>query len=632
MTPLAADILPPLVLSELAAGAAVDTAKLEKARQKSASLYYTNVYTWIATGLVFLFVLRNLLLVSQRFLTRQRSDAAVGSEKGRTKEAGAVTYGNKPTLLRWSDKVDGLLLSPVNVWGVPADWTYLRLILATFICAINIAFCLVITTQFITPQSAKSSIARAVSRRCGRMAVANYPWLYCFAGRNSILSTLTGVPYQELRFFHILLGGIAFTQSFIHTFTYIGHYVTWQGVDKLKEEYTELYFKMGIVAVVFMAINTVFGLKWLRRRSYEIFLSLHVIGAALILAGSWYHRPVMQPWVYAAAAIWIFERVVRFVWHFAGIANTRLVLRRPVIKAQATVSHGAILLKVPFTGSWSAGQHVYVSFWGLDLLRRPHLYGQSHPFSIANIPSTTASGPHEMQFVLRIHAGVTKELANHISKKCAAKSNGGQEAPAECLVSIEGPHGWAPPAAEYDSVLLVAGGSGITHPLSVLDAVCQLASEGKAVTSSIKLVWALQRFEQTAWIRDTLLRASRLAKQANLSLSIDLYVTRSSSSAPAPICSTPTSTSSSSSSTGDLDEQKDASSGGELVELVEGCKARRFDGRPEIEAEVASVIAESVERTLVVACGPTALANSVRRATSSYGIDKVETQIAMFEC
>jgi hypothetical protein len=34
-------------------------------------------------------------------------------------------------------------------------------------------------------------------------------------------------------------------------------------------------------------------------------LTLHVIGAALILAGTWYHRPITQSWVYAAVGIWV---------------------------------------------------------------------------------------------------------------------------------------------------------------------------------------------------------------------------------------------------------------------------------------------------------------------------------------
>ena len=48
------------------------------------------------------------------------------------------------------------------------------------------------STHLHSEQSAASSIARAFSRRCGRMAVANYPILFCFAGRNSVIARLTG--------------------------------------------------------------------------------------------------------------------------------------------------------------------------------------------------------------------------------------------------------------------------------------------------------------------------------------------------------------------------------------------------------------------------------------------------------
>ncbi|GAA5835676.1 hypothetical protein JCM11251_002994 [Rhodosporidiobolus azoricus] len=601
--------------------------KLEKGRQKLANLKYTNIYSYIGLGLVGFLILRHLLLLTQHYLARRRQRTENVTEKG-TEGAGSIIYGKKPVLLRLSDRLDGSLLKPVDAWGMPGDWTYLRLLLVTLICAINIAFCLVISVQLITPNSPGSSLPRAFSRRCGRMAVANYPWLFMFAGRNNIISTLTGVPYQEVRFYHILLGGIAFIETFIHTFAYIAHFSIYQGMDALAKDYTELYFKMGIVAIVFMFTNCFLGLKWIRRRSYEIFLALHVIGAALILAGSWYHRPIIQNWVYAATAIWVFERLTRLVLHFASLVNSRFIVRRPVVRAQATVSNGAIKLSVPYPhGEWQPGQHAYISFWGLDLLCRPHLYGQSHPFSISNTPSASSLEERELKFVLRIHKGITRELAKMIEKKCAAKGNG--DATADCLVSIEGPHGWAPRAEEFDSVLLIAGGSGITHPSSILADVCRQAAAGTAVTSRIKLCWALQHLDQTAWIDDTLSLAQADAEKANLPLSLSLYITRSASpSTSSSGSSTPTSTDSQS-----LDEKEsDLCGGGEEVDVAPGVKAKRFAGRPDVAQEIERAVADSPGRTLIVACGPAALADEVRRVSSRYAGSSVEVQIAKFEC
>lgn len=132
--------------------------------------------------------------------------------------------------------------------------------------------------------------------------------------------------------------------------------------------------------------------------------------------------------------------------------------------------------------------HSYISFWGSDLLRRPHLYGQSHPFSVANVPdSSAAAGDHHLQFVLRIHNGITRELAGIIARKTAASKS----TSCPITISIEGLHGHGPAADEFDNVLLVAGGSGITHVASILSAVCMKADQGLCGASNVKLVWAV---------------------------------------------------------------------------------------------------------------------------------------------
>jgi hypothetical protein len=114
-----------------------------------------------------------------------------------------------------------------------------------------------------------------------------------------------------------------------------------------------------------------------------MFLLSHIVGAMLILAGSWYRaffshlcnffsssdsfllladRPSMQPYVWAASGVWVFERVCRWGMHVAHIAHARLFVRLPAHKGRLSVIDGAIKLNVPFKGKWEAGQHFYVSF------------------------------------------------------------------------------------------------------------------------------------------------------------------------------------------------------------------------------------------------------------------------------
>ncbi|GAA5965128.1 hypothetical protein JCM8115_006672 [Rhodotorula mucilaginosa] len=604
------------LLAAAAQTAAQKAAKAEKTRQKALNLLYTNIYAYLIGGILGAFVLRNLLLQCVRYLdTRRRNHGDAGLEKQSGRLRGDERYAQKAAILRWSERLDHLATRPVR--GFPIEWTYLRFFLVTVIVVINTVFCIVGSTHLHSEQSAASSIARAFSRRCGRMAVANYPILFCFAGRNSVIARLTGFEYQTLRFYHMLLGAIAFILSFIHTFAYIAHYTIWQGVDHLREEFTETYFKWGIVALVFLLVNCVFGLKWLRRRSYEIFLALHVIGAALILAGTWYHRPITQSWVYAAVGIWVAERVLRLLHHFISLHGRRIFVRAPVIKAKASVVAGAIKLAVPARGlRWAPGQHCYISFWGLELARRPWLYGptQAHPFSVANVPSDNEH--NELRFVMRIHDGITSALARTIEARAATAGS----SEVDCYISLEGPHGRCMQTSDFDTLLLIAGGSGITHPLSMLEYACAQAAIGETAVRKICLVWALHRLAQVEWIRETLETAGALAAKANIDLEIKVFVTRSEAGS---LSGSPS-----------LDEHSDEyldekGPSGEPFELAG--RSLRFRGRPDVHAEVASAVSDS-GRTLVVACGPPQLARDVAEAAAPYSGASIEVEIAKFEC
>ncbi|GAA5845985.1 hypothetical protein JCM9279_004747 [Rhodotorula babjevae] len=471
--------------------------------------------------------------------------------------------------------------------------------------------------------------------RCGRISTADLPLLFLFVGRNNILTSLTGLSYQSLRFWHIYLGAHSTTMAIIHTFAYVGQYYTNHTTAKLQRAFGELYFKMGIVAVVFMLALSVTGLGFIRRRGYQAFLALHVVGAGVILAGCWYHRPSMQDWVMATVGIWVFERLWRISSVFTSWVNMRLVVRAPVMSARASIVDGAIKLVVPFKGAWGPGQHFYISFWGRDLLRRPHLYGQTHPFCAANVP-VRDTDKQELRFVLRIHKGITSELEQHIRSKMAAK--GTDEI--ELMVAVEGPFDTAEPAEEYESVLCLAGGSGITHPISILADVCQKAALGAAATTSVRLAWAVHHAEQADWIEETLAEARAWAARAHLTLAIDLYVTRpqhghalptltsSSSSTPSPI---------SSPSLADSDDEKkldlslDSSSGALGSSSRAAALCTRFSGRPNVALEVAKMVRESSGRTLVVACGPVQLAEDVRRAVKDYRPSQLAYEIAKFD-
>jgi predicted ferric reductase len=222
---------------------------------------------------------------------------------------------------------------------------------------------------------------------------------------------------------------------------------------------------VGLLCILIFCIRT------LRKRWYEVFLTMHIIGqlqsvclcfdvwlivrqsdlagAVLVLAGLMYHVPRLVGWVWAPIGLWALERTARALRCF----TTRLRLRYPLPLATATLlDGGAIVLRVPFKGTWSSGQHAYLSFPGLSLADAPH------PFSIANVPVVTDGGGdlvNEMLFVMGVRGGLTASIAKHLEDFSSRST--------QLRVAVEGPYGSSDSPGRYDEILLIAGGTGITH-------------------------------------------------------------------------------------------------------------------------------------------------------------------------
>jgi len=116
---------------------------------------------------------------------------------------------------------------------------------------------------------------------------------------------------------------------------------------------------------------------YFRRLSYEIFLIIHIIMAVFVLVGSWYHvefpferRWGYEFWIYAACAVWFFDRLLR-----------ALRVAKVGIRHAKVTEIGAGYVRMDIEGvRWSAtpGNHAYAHFPSLS----PWTPWENHPFSI----------------------------------------------------------------------------------------------------------------------------------------------------------------------------------------------------------------------------------------------------------
>ncbi|GAA5946346.1 hypothetical protein JCM3765_000207 [Sporobolomyces pararoseus] len=614
------------IVKRLAHDAAIVVAQ-QSARQKSATLAFVEAYQYIIAGVVGILTIRHLVLIAARNnrkwqLVLQKLDELHMEKMG---QRGMKPLGHRaPT----SAKLDAVLFYPLtSKWWMGIE-NPLQLFLLIASIAINAGFILAISLQWDGPETEVWNTIHVVALRCGFMSLAQLPALIALTGRNSLVQFLTGIDYQHLRFAHKLLAGWLAILALIHTFdaTFANFkYFGGNGVDKL---YLHNYLgQTGIVMIVglFLCIF----LAFLRKRCYEIFLVSHVIGAIMMLVGIIYHVPALAVWLYIPVGFWVFERLARMLQLVSISLLAKLEFRSPFVKARATLIEGAVVLRIPFKGKWEAGQHAYLKMIDPSFIRTPHIYFQSHPFSISNVPACSEideQGRHEMLFVIRTRKGMTKTLAERL----ASSSNGS----ADLWMTVEGPYGGSVDTEQFHEVLLVAGGAGISHCMSLLAQILHQARTSYGCATRVRVVWTVQNIEQSIWTLSELLNSAKTAFEAGVELQIELYCSRG-MSAPSP-------------QTVDLlvkelpppphlEQRRSSMASEEWNNLSKESPIADalniIGGRPSIDRIVPRFVANAEGKSLVVACGPGSMAAAVRyEVTKLIATYPVSLEIALFEC
>ena len=107
---------------------------------------------------------------------------------------------------------------------------------------------------------------------------------------------------------------------------------------------------------------------------------------------------------------------------------------------------------------------------------------------------------NDMVLVFKPYQGFTRKVYD-ISRKMNDVSY---------KVLLDGPYGGMPRKLEsFDTVLLIAGGSGITPVVAHLQDLCRNIRRGKAVTQDVRVVWTVKRFESLEWFKDEISAAAR---------------------------------------------------------------------------------------------------------------------------
>jgi ferric-chelate reductase len=117
-------------------------------------------------------------------------------------------------------------------------------------------------------------------------------------------------------------------------------------------------------------------------------------------------------------------------------------------------SHDTVKVTFRRKMSWRPGQHAYITLPTVSTLP-----SESHPFTISSIP-TSGDENSEVTFLVKSQGGMTRRLR----ELAAANESKVITIPA----FIDGPYGQPPDLRSFSTCILLAGGSGITYTLPLL--------------------------------------------------------------------------------------------------------------------------------------------------------------------
>ncbi|KAK4252392.1 ferric reductase like transmembrane component-domain-containing protein [Corynascus novoguineensis] len=468
------------------------------------------------------------------------------------------------------------LSSAINVGTLP---TRLQLVFLLGYFATNVAFC-VMTIDF---SGEFSDVAKLIRNRTGYLSVVNMIPLFLMAGRNNPLITLLGMSFDTFNLLHRWLGRIVMLEGVAHTVAFLVSNASRNGwAGAFNTTFSVPYMTWGFIATCAFVALCIQASSIFRHAYYETFKVAHIALAILSIIGLWYHLDLKKlpqlKYLYAVVVLWVFDRLARLVR--VGYRNIGAGGTKTLVEA---LPGGACRVTVTMARPWDfkPGQHAYlymptISFW------------QSHPFTVAWSDEADHHNAEEklpmrrqdilghkkttFSFIIRGRTGFTGSLYNRV----AARPDG--KMVTRCLV--EGPYRGSSRLHSYGTVMLFAGGVGITQAVPHVRDLVAGYSNGTVATRKVIMVWTIQSPEHLEWIRPWMTEVLSMEKRREV-LRIMLFVSR------------PRST-------------KEIHSPSSTVQM--------FPGRPNIDTLLGMEMESQVGTMAVSVCGPGALSDEVRRA------------------
>ncbi|KAI0082566.1 hypothetical protein K474DRAFT_1585791 [Panus rudis PR-1116 ss-1] len=430
--------------------------------------------------------------------------------------------------------------------------------------------------------------------RAAHFASCQLPLVVALAGKNNLISFLTGVGHEKLNVLHRAAARTCLILLWMHAICralggLTGHFDLANG-----------WMRCGVVGLTAFTLATILSIRPIRNMFFEFFLITHIVLIGVFLITGYLHarRVRFGDYIWPALVLWAFDRFLRLGRLFWNSLAVRAAQNFHTTAEVELLSEDTVRLTLRRHMHWTPGQHAYVILPTVS-----DLPFEAHPFTIASIPHGMdgSSGPEakEITFLIRGRSGFTGRLRDH------AASASGSTVPA----FIDGPYGCPPDLTVYNTCILIAGGSGVSYTLPLLQNLVYKARGKSSNVRRVVFVWAVRDSEHLKWISKALTEAMEYARTTSLVIEPRLYITGPQYTIPElpAVNADP-----SDGSVTPLSSKSD-----EKLQPPAYSALKITHGRPSIRRLLQDEIAEASGPVSVDVAGPTPLSQSVARVLST---------------
>jgi predicted ferric reductase len=458
---------------------------------------FENINHHLAQGyLLVLLMAAGATLVYRMMLSTRKRSRLIGSLHGEAHRFFSIPTSNICQNVKYHLLYAPIFRASQGSYSSPMSLQalYLSILLAT-----NAGLC------FWDIPFGKPEALEVLRARSGTISLANMVPLYITTSVKNPLINLLNISFQNFNFMHRWFGRIVIVEAIFHAGCHLTTVVRRSGLAAFNKSMSTPLIYTGVVGMLAMIVILMQSLSIIRHTFYEAFLYLHIFLAITVLVFLWMHLDgfPQRRLLVVCMVLWGVYRLLR-----VGTLLYRSIGRRTCTATIEALPRDSVRISIAIPRPWTykPGQYVYITIPSIGLWT-------AHPFSIAwsdapelglsrqsSLTSQITTNhdlekaveptrPQTFSFVVRARDGFTKRLLAHTIKHAPAHL--GHRVPVRAL--IEGPYGLATDLDSYGTILLIAGGVGITHHLGYIRHLIEGYSNRIVAARQVTLIWVIRR-------------------------------------------------------------------------------------------------------------------------------------------